>query len=92
MRLKWVLADTIVETQDAFLARKQILNVVLVANEIVEEYSKVGKPIVIFKIDFENAYDCGVGFLRLSTKKKFRFVMEKMDSGMSFNRILFSFH
>ena len=36
---------------------RQILDVVLVANEIVEEYKKCCKPGVVFKIDFEKAYD-----------------------------------
>ena len=39
------------------MAGRQILDVVLVANEIVKEYKKVGKPGVVFKIDFEKAYD-----------------------------------
>ena len=36
---------------------RQILDVVLVANEIVEEYRKYNKLRVVFKIDFEKAYD-----------------------------------
>ena len=57
-RLKEVLADTIAETQGAFIVGREILDVVLVANEIVEEYRKVGKSGVVFKIDFKKAYDC----------------------------------
>ena len=30
---------------------------VLVANEVVDEYRKDGKPSVVFKINFEDAYD-----------------------------------
>ena len=67
MRLKEVLA----ETQGAFVAGRQILDVVLVANEIVEEYRKRGKPGVVFKIDFEKAYDCVEwGFLDFVLQKK----------------------
>ena len=39
-RLKGVLADTIGESQVAFMAGRQILDNVLVANEVVEEYRK----------------------------------------------------
>ena len=56
-RLKGVLEDTIVETQGAFVAGRQILDVVLVANELVEEYRKDGRAEFVFKIDFEKAYD-----------------------------------
>ena len=56
-RLKGMLEDAIIETQGAFVARRQILDVVLVANELVEEYRKKGKLGFVFKIDFEKAYD-----------------------------------
>ena len=56
-RLKEVLVDTIVETQGAFVTGRHILDVVLGANEVVE-YRKAGKSVVVFKIDFEKAYDC----------------------------------
>ena len=71
MRLKEVLADTIAETQGSFVAGRQILDVVLVANEIVEEYRNKGKPGVVFKIDFEKAYDyVEWGFLDFVLQKK----------------------
>ena len=57
MRIKGVLAETIAKTQDAFVGGRLILDVVLVANEIVEEYRKCGKSGVVFKINFEKAYD-----------------------------------
>ena len=57
MRLKEVLADTIGESHGAFVAGRQILDSVLVANEVVEEYQKEGRLGVVFKIDFEKAYD-----------------------------------
>lgn len=37
-RLKEVLQDTIAESQEAFVARRQILDVTLVASDSVEEY------------------------------------------------------
>ena len=57
LRLKEVLSDTIADTQGAFVAGRQILDVVLVANEIVEEYRKLGRSGIVFKLDFEKAYD-----------------------------------
>ena len=69
--LKGVLKDTIVETQGAFVAGRQILDVVLVANEVVEEYRKHGKTGLVFKIDFEKAYDyVEWGFLDYTVEKK----------------------
>ena len=56
-RLKGVLADTIAETQGAFVAGRQILDFVLIANETVEEYRKLGRSGIVFKLDFEKAYD-----------------------------------
>ena len=39
------------------MAGRQILDIVLVANETVEEYRKLGRSGIIFKLDFEKAYD-----------------------------------
>ena len=70
-RLKQVLADTIGESQGAFVADRQILDTVLVANETVEEYRKEGKSGVVFKIDFEKAYDyVAWGFLDFVLERK----------------------
>ena len=52
-RLKGILHETIHSTQGAFVQGRQILDVVLIANE----RRRSGKEGVIFKIDFENAYD-----------------------------------
>ncbi|WJZ97297.1 hypothetical protein VitviT2T_015910 [Vitis vinifera] len=52
-RLRGVLHETIHSTQGAFVQGRQILDVVLIANE----RRRSGKEGVIFKIDFENAYD-----------------------------------
>ena len=63
MRLKGVLVDTIGESQGTFVAGRQILDTILVANEVVEEYRKEGRSGVVFKIDFVKAYDfMGWGF------------------------------
>ena len=43
IRLKAVLSDTISENQGAFVVDRQILDVVLVANEVVEEFKRKKK-------------------------------------------------
>ena len=56
-RLRQVLGDTISESQGAFVSGRQILDVALIANEVVEDYRSSRKSGFIFKIDFEKAYD-----------------------------------
>ncbi|RVW40626.1 Transposon TX1 uncharacterized 149 kDa protein [Vitis vinifera] len=56
-RLRGVLHETIHYTQGAFVQGRQILDAVLIANEIVDERRRSGEEGVIFKIDFEKAYD-----------------------------------
>ena len=55
--LQLVLRDTISKSQGAFVAERQILDVVLVANEVVEDYIRSNKEELVFKINFEKAYD-----------------------------------
>lgn len=56
-RLKVVLPCLIDEGQLAFLGGRNILDSVLVANETVDEVKKRKKSCLIFKADFEKAYD-----------------------------------
>ncbi|BFG29908.1 hypothetical protein CerSpe_161820 [Prunus speciosa] len=56
-RLGKVLDDTISATQGAFVKNRQILDAVLVANEVVQEAMKLNKLGLVFKIDFDHAYD-----------------------------------
>ena len=56
-RLRMSLGDTVSRVQGAFVKGRQILDVALVANEIVEEYRSSRREGLIFKIDFEKAYD-----------------------------------
>nr|CAN83685.1 hypothetical protein VITISV_003813 [Vitis vinifera] len=56
-RLRGVLHETIHSTQGAFVQGRQILDLVLIANEIVDERRRSGEEGVVFKIDFEKAYD-----------------------------------
>ncbi|KAL5577599.1 hypothetical protein UlMin_019298 [Ulmus minor] len=52
-----MLEETISLAQGAFVHNRQILDVVLVATEAVEDYRIKGERGVIFKVDFEKAYD-----------------------------------
>lgn len=56
-RLKMVIVSVISETQTTFVKNKQILYGVLIANEVVDETRKLKKELMLFKVDFEKAYD-----------------------------------
>ena len=56
-RIRGVLHETIHSTQGAFVQGRQILDAVLISNEIVDEKRRSGEEGVVFKIDFEKAYD-----------------------------------
>ena len=74
-RLTEVLSETISTSQCAFIKDRQILDVVLVANESVEEYRAKKKQGLIFRVDFEKAYD----HMRWSCLDK---IMEERASGV----------
>ncbi|RVX06252.1 Transposon TX1 uncharacterized 149 kDa protein [Vitis vinifera] len=57
VRLRKVLHETIFGSQGAFVEGRQILDAVLIANEVVDEKRRSGEEGVVFKIDFEKAYD-----------------------------------
>ena len=56
-RLRKVLHETIFGSLGAFFEGRQILNDVLIANEVVDEKKRSGEKGVVFKINFEKAYD-----------------------------------
>lgn len=56
-RLGKVLAITITSHQSAFVKGCQILDVAFVANEVVDDVRSRKRDGVIFKLDFEKAYD-----------------------------------
>ncbi|RVX18326.1 LINE-1 retrotransposable element ORF2 protein [Vitis vinifera] len=56
-RLCKVLHETISGSQGAFVERRHILDAVLIAIEVVDEKRRSGEEGVVFKIDFEKAYD-----------------------------------
>lgn len=55
--IRRVLYETIYISQVAFVEGRQILDVVLIAKDIMYEKWHSGEKIVVFKIDFEKAYD-----------------------------------
>jgi len=56
-RLRSVIGLVISDSQSAFIKSRQILDDILVANEIVDEARKLQKELLLFKVDFEKAYD-----------------------------------
>jgi len=56
-RFCMVIGRVISEAQSAFVKNRQILNGILIANEAVDEARKSKKYLLLFKVDFEKAYD-----------------------------------
>lgn len=56
-RLKRVIHKIISPNQSAFVAERQIIDSILIANEVVDEYKTKRKQGWIFKLDFEKAYE-----------------------------------
>ena len=57
LKLKKVMSKIIDSRQSAFLAGREILDSVLVANEVLEEAKRKKKSCMFFKVDLEKAYD-----------------------------------
>lgn len=71
-RLRLVMDKVISKSQTAFIKGRQIPDGILIANEIVDEANKEVKKGLMFKVDFEKAYD-SVSYEYLE------FVMRKMS-------------
>jgi hypothetical protein len=56
-RLAKVLEDLIPKTQSAFLKGRNLVEGVMVVNEVTDFAKKTRKKCLIFKVDFEKAYD-----------------------------------
>jgi hypothetical protein len=56
-RLRGVLGSVISDSQSTFVKGKQILDGILIANEVVDEAKRLNKEVLLFKVDFEKAYD-----------------------------------
>lgn len=82
-RLSAVIASTVSLHQNAFVQVRQILDAVLVANEVVEDVRGRKRKGVVFKLDFEKAYDRvsqGLGVPRWSYgEERFWREMEEVD-------------
>jgi len=52
-----VIGSVVAEEQSAFVQKRQILDGILIANEVVDEASRSKKELLFFKVDFEKAYD-----------------------------------
>jgi len=57
LRLKKVIGKVIDARQSTFLEGRGLLDSVLVANEVLEEYKRKRKSCVFFKVDYEKSYD-----------------------------------
>jgi len=56
-RLSAVIGSVVSDCQSAFVKGKQILDSILVANEVVDDARRLKKEMLLFKVDFEKAYD-----------------------------------
>jgi len=56
-RLRNVIESVVSDSQSAFIKGKQILDGILIANEVVDEARRLDKELMMFKVDFEKAYD-----------------------------------
>lgn len=56
-RLKKVMHKVIFESQFAFLEGRQIKDDILIENELVDEAKRRKRETLLFKVDFEKAYD-----------------------------------
>jgi len=56
-RLRQVIGSVVSEAQSAFVKNMQILDGITIANEVVDEARKSKKDLLLFKVDFEKAYD-----------------------------------
>ena len=56
-RLRMVIGSVASDAQSAFVKGKQILDGILITNEVVDEVRRRGRELLMFKVDFEKAYD-----------------------------------
>jgi len=56
-RLRNVIGSVVSDSQSAFIKGKQILDGILIVNEVVDEARRLDRELMMFKVDFEKAYD-----------------------------------
>nr|GEZ50221.1 RNA-directed DNA polymerase, eukaryota, reverse transcriptase zinc-binding domain protein [Tanacetum cinerariifolium] len=92
-RLRYVLGDIVNEVQSAFVANQNIQNGPFILNELMS-WCKKKKQIMVFKVDFEKAYDLveEVGFRWRSTLpfplSPFLFILIMESLHLSFQRVV----
>lgn len=57
IRLKGIIPHVIMNTQNAFLYGKQIMDCSLLENKIIDAMLKAGRTGILCKVDMEKAYD-----------------------------------
>jgi hypothetical protein len=55
--MRMVVGNVVSASQYAFIKGRQILNGILMANELVDDAKCKKKDLLMFKVDFEKAYD-----------------------------------
>jgi len=83
-QLRMVIGKVISDTQSAFVKDRHILDGILIANEVVDEARKTKKELLLFKVDFEKAYDSvdwGVSGCR-DAQNGVPGALEKVDEGV----------
>ncbi|GKC69453.1 RNA-directed DNA polymerase, eukaryota, partial [Tanacetum coccineum] len=78
-RLVTVLGNIVSEVQSAFIAGRQILDEPFILNEVLHWCSKKKKKSLIFKVDFEKAYDSVRWDFLEDVLKKFGFGLKQGD-------------
>lgn len=56
-RLRLIIGSVISDSQSAFVRGRLILDGILVANKVVDDARKRKKELLLFKVNFEKAYD-----------------------------------
>ena len=56
-RLRHVIFVLIDERQTTFIKDRHILHGILILNEVIEEACRSKRPVMVFKVDFQKAYD-----------------------------------
>ena len=72
-RMKGVLAKVISKAQNAFVEGRQILGVVLIANEVIDSILKSNGGAILCKLDIEKAHDHVEWSFLLTIMEKMRF-------------------